>query len=246
MSTKSNEVKTTVDQMPAYIKQGQSRGNENVSQEDLSLPRIDLLQALSPHVNKKKEEYIEGAEPGMLYNTLTGELYKTGVRVTFVTFTKRFLVWVNRKLDSEGGLRGVFDTEAEAEQYMSEQEDENKLELVPTAEHLVILDDGTEAILSMAKSKMKVSRKLNSLIRLNGGDRFGRSYQITSVGDKSAQGEFENLKVTLDGYPSEDVYNKAEKLYTAITSGSAKQKAADYTDAKAPEGKTDKEAEAQY
>lgn len=218
----------TKDQLPSYIKQGQNRGNENVSSEDLQLPRIDLLQALSPQINKKKDEYIDGAEVGMLFNTLTHELYPEGVHITPVSFVKRYLVWVNRKEDSEGGLRGVFDTDAEAEQFVSEQEDESKLEIVPTAEHLVLLDDGSEVIVSMAKSKMKVSRKFNSLVRLNGGDRFSRRYKLTTVDDKGPKGEFQNLAISNASYPSEKVYFAAESLYTAIASGAKKQTAANY------------------
>lgn len=228
------EVATTNEQLPAYIKQGTNRGSENVGQEDLQLPRIDILQALSPQVNKKKEEYIDGAEVGMLYNTLTGELF-TEVFVTPVTFTKRFLVWVDRKKVENGGLRGVFDTPEEAEDFVEAQDDADNLEIVPTAEHLMLLDDGSEVIVSMAKSKMKVSRKFNSLVRLSAGDRFSRRYVITTVGDKSPKGEFENFKISQSGYPSEEVYLKAEKLYEAITSGAVKQKQANYSDASASE-----------
>lgn len=226
MSTK--EIAKQEVQLPSYIKQGQSRGNENVSSEDLQLPRIDVLQALSPQINKKKDAYIEGAEVGMLFNTLTGELYPDGVGITPVTFIKRHLVWVDRKKDSDGGLRSVFDTSDEAEAFVETQDDEDKLEVVATAEHLVLLDDGTEVIVSMAKSRMKVSRKFNSLVRLNAGDRFSRRYMLTSVDDKSSQGEFQNIAVNNDGFPSEEVYLKAEGMYEAITNGAKKQQAANY------------------
>jgi len=240
--TKKKEVAKTQDQMPAYIKQGMNRGNENVSQDDLQLPRIDVLQALSPQINKKKDEYIEGAEAGMLFNTLTGELYPDGLRITPVSFVKRFLVWVDRQKDTNGGLRGVFDTPEEAEAFVESQEDEDKLEVVPTAEHLVLLDDGNEVILSMAKSKMKVSRKFNSLVRLNGGDRFANSYMVTSVDDEGAKGEFQNIAINSDGYPSEEVYLKAEKLYEAIQGGQ-RQQSANYDDEKAGSANTE---EAEY
>jgi hypothetical protein len=227
----TKSVAKTEDQMPDYIKQGQNRGNENVSNDDLQLPRIDVLQALSPQTQKKKDEYIDGAEAGMLFNTLTGELYPDGVNITPISFVKRHLVWVDRQKDSEGGLRGVFDSSDEAERFVEAQEDEDKLEVVPTAEHLVLLDDGTEVILSMAKSKMKVSRKFNSLVRLNGGDRFSRKYLVTSVSDKSAQGEFENIAIANAGYPSKEVYEKAETLFEAISSGSKKQASGNYDEA---------------
>lgn len=227
MATKKKQVAKTKDQMPTYIKQGTNRGNENVTQEDLQLPRIDVLQGLSPQINKKKDEYIKNAEVGMIFNTLTGELYPEGISFTPISFVKRYLVWVDRKMDNKGGLRGVFDSEAEAEAFFDEQDDKDKLEIAPTAEHLVILNNGDEVIISMAKSKMKVSRKFNSLIRLNGGDRFGHRYLLTSIDDEGAKGEYQNLKIEKDGYPSEEVYVKAEKLYEAIASG-AKQKSGNY------------------
>jgi hypothetical protein len=228
-----NELANQEAQLPSYIKQGQARGNENVSNEDLQLPRIDVLQALSPQINKKKDDYIDGAEVGMMFNTLTGELYPDGVSITPITFVKRHLVWVDRKKDSEGGLRGVFDTPEEAEAFVEAQADEDKLEVVATAEHLVLLDDGTEVIVSMAKSRMKVSRKFNSLVRLNAGDRFSRRYKLVSVDDKSSQGEFQNIAVSNDGFPSEAVYLKAEKLYEAIQSGAKKQQSASYENTEA-------------
>ena len=214
--------------IPDYIKQDSNRGNENVSSDDLQLPRLDVLQALSPQINKKKESYIDGAEVGMLFNTLTGELYPNGVRITPISFKKSYLVWVDRKLDSSGGLRGVFDNQAEAERFVAADPDKAKLEVVPTAEHLVLLDDGSEIILSMAKSKMKVSRKFNSLVRLSGGDRFSRSYMVVSVEDEGAQGEYQNINLIQDGYPSQEVYQKAEALYTAISSGEKAQAQANY------------------
>lgn len=240
MATKQLKKKEEV-KLPSYIKEGSSRGNENVTTEDLQLPRIDVLQALNPQVNKKKvDDYIEGAEVGMLFNSLTNELYPDGVRITPVSFAKRYLVWVDRQKDSSGGLRGVFDTEQEAEIFKEEQEDESKLEVVPTAEHLVILDDGSEVIVSMSKSKMKVSRKFNSLIRLNGGDRFSRSYMMTSIDDESAKGEFQNLSFTPDGFPSEEVYLTAEKLYESIQAG-ARQASANYDDQKSEDKADEKD-----
>ena len=206
--------------LPSYIKQGENRGSENVSKDDLQIPRIDILQGLSPQINRKKDSYIEGAEIGMMFNTVTGQLYPSEIFFTPITFVKRFLVWVNRKKDPAGGLRGVFDDEAKAEEFLDTHEDAEKLELVPTAEHLVLLDDGTEVILSMAKSKMKVSRKFNSQVRLNGNDRFSRRYRLSVVDDLSAKGEFKNFRISEAGYPTEDVYRNAERIYEEIAQGS--------------------------
>ena len=43
--------------------------------DDITIPRVDVLQALSPQRKKTNAEYIEGAEEGMLFNTVTKQLY---------------------------------------------------------------------------------------------------------------------------------------------------------------------------
>lgn len=231
-----NELKVNETEMavPDYIKQNMSRGSENVSSEDLLLPRIEVLQALSPQLNKRNAEYIEGAEVGMLINTLTGELYGNEIRVTPVHFATRYLVWVDRQKDANGGLRGVFDTETEAAAFIAMQDDKNKLESVRTAEHMVLLDDGSVAVISMSKSKQKVSRKWNSLVRLNGGDRFSRSYTLFSVEDKSPKGEFMNVDIKNAGFPSREVYEAAEAMYESIANGAINTNA-NYADGQPPE-----------
>ena len=50
------------------------RGSEDVTIDDLTIPRVDIIQDLSPQHKKNKPEYIEGAEVGMLFNTVTGKL----------------------------------------------------------------------------------------------------------------------------------------------------------------------------
>ena len=50
-------------------------GSQKLSQEDLALPFLKVLGQLSPEVNKKDSKYVEGAEPGKIYNTVTTQLY---------------------------------------------------------------------------------------------------------------------------------------------------------------------------
>jgi len=235
MSKTQEVAKTQNEQLPSYIKVGTGRGSENVTAEDIQLPRIDVLQALSPQVDKGSEAYIEGAEVGMIINLLTGKVFPEGLFFTPVSFVKKFLVWVDRKKDKAGGLRGVFDTEPEANAAAAADEDSSKLEVVPTAEHLLILDDGTEVIMSLAKSKYKVSRRFNSLVKLRPGDRFATRYSLQSIGDEGPKGKFKNLKIEVEGYPSEEIYLKAESLYETIAAG-GKQASGNYDSGEAEEG----------
>ena len=46
-------------------------GLENVDKQDLALPFLKLLQSGSDETKKKHAKYVEGAEAGMFYNTVT-------------------------------------------------------------------------------------------------------------------------------------------------------------------------------
>ena len=51
-------------------------GLENAnSPDDLALPFLKVLSQLSPQCNKTSNSFVEGAESGMIYNTVSGKLY---------------------------------------------------------------------------------------------------------------------------------------------------------------------------
>jgi hypothetical protein len=50
-------------------------GSQNMTQDDLALPFLKVLGQLSPEVNKQNAKFINGAEPGMIVNSVTKELY---------------------------------------------------------------------------------------------------------------------------------------------------------------------------
>ena len=60
-----------------------AKGFDNMTQEDLALPFVRILGQLSPQVTAGDAKYIEAAKPGMIYNTVTSELYdgKIGIMV---------------------------------------------------------------------------------------------------------------------------------------------------------------------
>ena len=57
-----DEMSVVVDQIPDFLKgKTGSRGAENVGADDMVIPRVELVQALSPARNKKDSAYIAGA-----------------------------------------------------------------------------------------------------------------------------------------------------------------------------------------
>ena len=61
-----------------------------MTQEDMALPFVRILGQLSPQVTDGDAKYIDGAKPGMIYNTVTSELFdgKKGIKVFLVTIKK--------------------------------------------------------------------------------------------------------------------------------------------------------------
>jgi hypothetical protein len=214
------------DTLPDYMKQG-NRGAENVGTEDMIVPRIELIQALSPVRKKSDPAYIEGAEEGMLYNNVTRALYGTEVTVIPVYYTKQFLVWKDRKLGGGGsnGFRGAFATEAAARDAIA-QLAEDGLEVADTAQHFVLVrngDDWQEAVVSMSKSKIKVSKRWNSLMRLTNTDSFSRAYKLSATVETNARNEsYHNFNITALGFVTKDIYDRAEKLYETVRTGGVK------------------------
>lgn len=255
MTAKKNEVAKkdntaiAADTRPDWMKADSNRGSENVTNNDITLPRIQIVQDLSPQGKKNKPEYIEGAESGMVFNTISGELYELPLAFIPVHFETEYNVWKDQ--DSGGGFFGSYSSEAEANAekvrlVKEEGEKDTDLEVVDTAVHyvLVLRPDGSleEAVISMAKSQAKVSRRFNTMVKMAGGDRFSRVYLLGTVEDSNAAGqEYWNFKITPKGFvQSKEHYEHAEKVYEAINSGMRK---VDRTDQAQQSSKPAKEAD---
>ena len=52
------------------------KGFDNMTQDDLALPFVRILGQLSPQVTEGDSKFIDGAKPGMIYNTVTSELIR--------------------------------------------------------------------------------------------------------------------------------------------------------------------------
>lgn len=229
---------------PDWLPANDDRGAEGVGMEDLVIPRLEVAQALSPCVDKEEPEYIEGCEAGMLYNTVTREVYPDGVLICPVKFQKQYLVWKDRKADPKAeGFFGSYDTELLAKEAVDQLvADGEKAKLVtnPTAVHfgfIVKADGKTEQIaISMAKTKMKISRAWNTLVQLAGGSRFSRVYRITSQSETNDKGKYYNFTVKMAGYPQREVYDKADALYELLKTVSVRA-----DNGSAPDGEIDDE-----
>lgn len=76
-------------------------GLENVTARDLLIPRLTILQALSPQTMKTKPEFIDGCEQGDFCDTALGETFKDLLLLP-VWYARIFLEWAPRNKGIKG------------------------------------------------------------------------------------------------------------------------------------------------
>lgn len=213
--------------VPSYISDTR-RGSEEVKSDDTSLPRLSLIQDLSPQRKKNEPQYIEGAEEGMIFNTASLKLLGESVIFIPVYFRKEYLIWADRDKISGGGFAGAYATEAEALDARDQLDDGDKYDVIDTHQQFGILvhPDHTEerphveeVVISCSKTQMKPSRQLNTMIQTSGGDRFARAYRMSAVQAQNAKGKFYNWAPKQLGYVPEHLFKMAEGLYDVIKAG---------------------------
>ena len=218
-------------------------GLENITTDDMQIPFIRIIQALSPQLQKDDPLYIKGAEQGDIFNTVSQEVFKQdeGVIVVPAFFEKKFLEF---QLRSSGGgfVRELAADDKDITMTSREGTIEmlpNGNELVRTHQHLVIAKsaDGTIApsVLDMKKTQLKVSRRWNTLknsARLPSGALmpiYGTAWQLTTVLEANDQGKWFNYKLDRinDVTPEiEKMMLEARNMYQGVAKGEVKMAAA--------------------
>ena len=218
-------------------------GLENITTEDMQIPFIRIIQALSPQLQKDDPLYIKGAEQGDIFNTVSQEVYKQdeGVVVVPAFFEKKFLEF---QLRSSGG--GFVRELAADDKDITMTSRENTTELLPngnelvrTHQHLVIAKsaDGSIApsVLDMKKSQLKVSRRWNTLknsARLPSGALmpiYGTAWKVTTVLEANDQGKWFNYKIDRINDITPDIEKmmlEARNMYQGVSKGEVKMAAA--------------------
>lgn len=219
------------EQLPDYLSKGPARGSEEVKSSDMILPRLELVQSQSPI---KEIEGNEEVRDGMLFNSVTGQVYGDFVYFIPVYYRMEHLIW--KDSDSGGGFFGSFPSEEQARARLKQlysddptligktEKGKDLVEIVdtPVQYGMLITPDGAteQIVISMAKTKAKVARKWNAMIQIAGGDRFSRVYKISAFTDENKQGKkFKNYVVQPAGFPPKAAYEAAELIYEAFRSG---------------------------
>ena len=219
-----------------------AKGLGKIGQEDLALPFLKILGQLSPEVNKRDGKYVEGAEPGMIFNSVSGELYDgvKGINVIPAFYKLEYIEWKDRG-EGPGAPVAIYDSSSDV---MSKTKpDANYKDRLPngnyiekTASHFVIItgDSPSTALISMKSTQLKISRKWNSMmsgIKLKGKNglftpaSFSHIYRLKTTQMSNDKGTWFGWEVSKVGpITDQQLYQQAKTFSENISKGSVKAK----------------------
>lgn len=143
-------------------------GMAEVRTDDMTIPFLRILAQLSPQVNKRDGAYVDGAEAGMLYNTVSNEVFdgEEGVLVIPCYYNRRYVEWKPR--EKGGGYVGSYDVDDKI--VHTTYRDERGNDVLPngnllsnTAQFFVLLLDADglpqRCLITMTSTQLKRARK---------------------------------------------------------------------------------------
>ena len=213
-----------------------NQGAQNITQEDLAFPFLKVLGQLSPEVNKRDAKYVEGAEPGMILNTVTTALYDgpDGIQVLPVFYKRQYIEWQDRG-ESKGAPVHIYNAGDDIPKTTRDKMNKDRLGngnyLENTANHYVVTlgKSPSTALISMKATQLKISKKWNSMmlgIKMQGKNglftppTYSHIYKLRTVQQSNDKGTWFGWDVSQVG-PIKDksVYEIAKQFAVSVSKG---------------------------
>ena len=230
----SAQVQVKKTQMPSTIlfREDSEKGFENVRQEQLALPILKLLQNGSGEAQKRNQNYVEGAEPGMFLNTVTKKLYDgdAGIIAIPCYHKMEYQEWAEFGTGS-GRPEQIYPGSSDIISKTTKDGGKDRLQngnyILTVHQNYVIIigDDGRSetALVSMSASQGKIARKWQSLqmsqtMKDEQGSftpaSFAFQYKLTSVLNSGKGNQWYGYNVELVG-PVQDgeIYQRAKDFH---------------------------------
>ena len=232
---KKNEVSANM------FEQDKGQGIANISQEDLALPFLKVLGQLSPEVNKRDAKFVQGAEPGMIINTVTNEIYdgEKGIEVIPCHYKRQHIEWQDRG-ESQGAPVKIYEAGDDLPATTRDKFNKDRLAngnyLETTANHFVVVlgKNPTTALISMKATQLKVSRKWNSMmmgLKMQGKNgmftppTYSHIYKLKTVQQSNDKGTWFGWDVSKVGpITDQGVYTIAKDFSNSVAKGNVEAK----------------------
>jgi hypothetical protein len=187
-----------------------------------------VLGQLSPEVNKRDSKYVDGAEPGMIFNTVTGQAYdgEKGVNVLPCGYKREYVEWSDRGEGTSAPIAihavdsGIIEKTTRGADYKDRLANGNYLE--NTASYFVMMEDLSQALITMKSTQLKVSRSWNSMmnsIKLQGKNgmftpaSYSHVYNLSTVQQSNDKGTWFGWNVTKVGPVQDKLLYVAAKQF---------------------------------
>lgn len=157
---------TALDTLPDFFNEDAGEAaRENLTKEDVQIPRIAIAQKMSPEVEEGHAKFIAELKLGELFNSLTGKIY--GKELRFIPLRvemPRFIEFYPR--DIGGGVKDLNVPEGDDRTKWTTDAEGKSVQPLATQfrEYVVFLPDHQEVVaLSMKGTSMKSARAFNGL-----------------------------------------------------------------------------------
>ena len=238
----SSEVATAATELAIShaFEQDAQAGFERMGQDDLALPFMKILTNMSPEIGE-----VNGASPGMLYNSVTSELYdgEKGIVVVPCAYVRQYIEWAPRGQGSGAPINihpATSDILSKTHREPGENKDflDNGNYLENTANHYVMVIDSNDvpnpALIVMKSTQLKKSRKWNSMmmsVKMKGANGHftppmcSQQYRLTVVSESNDRGKWHGWEIERIGtVENAEIYAAAKKFAESIQTGQVQVK----------------------
>jgi hypothetical protein len=225
------------------IEQFADAGFENVDSKSLALPFLKVLGQLSPQVTQGDSQFISEAKAGMIYNTVTDELYDGAKGITVIPcyYKLEYIEWRDREKGAVAPVN-VYTSDSDIMSKTTRGDDgkdrlENGNYIEETASHYVLVvepEKTSTALLTMKSTQRKKSKKWNSMMMSLRQKRkdgkgffkpapFTQKYTLRTVLEKNNLGSWFGWEIEHQGpADTEEVVKAAFDFYESCKKGSVR------------------------
>ena len=222
------------------LEQDAGAGFGGMTQDDYALPFLRLLTNTSPEVGE-----VDGAMPGMIYNTVTGQLYdgKKGIHVVPCAYVRQYIEWAPRGQGSGAPIHihpATSDILSRTHKEPGDNKDylDNGNYIENTANHYVMVVDASgvpsPALISMKSTQLKKSRKWNSMmqsVKMQGKNglftppMYSQVYLLTTAAESNDKGKWYGWEIERIGPVSDSaLYQTCKTFAQSVSAGDVKVK----------------------
>jgi hypothetical protein len=225
------------------IEQFADEGFDNVDSKSLALPFLKVLGQLSPQVTQGDSNFIPEAKAGMIYNTVTDELYdgQKGITVIPCFYKLEYIEWKDREKGAVAPVN-VYPSDSDIMSKTTRGDDgkdrlPNGNYIEETASHYVMVvepEKTSTALVTMKSTQRKKSKKWNSMmmsLRQKKKDGqgffkpapFTQQYNMRTVLEKNNLGSWFGWEIEhLGPVQSQEVMKSAFDFYESCKKGSVR------------------------